>query len=151
MAINNPIIKKRFAELQQLNELKDRSIIENSTNSRLIIWKAAFSLIKENFWLGVGSGDVTDEMVKTYEESNFKKGQLKRYNAHNQYLQVWLAYGVFGFLVFLSGFYIFYTTSIKNDDSVYLIFLILISLVFLTETFLNSQSGVVFFSFFNSL
>lgn len=151
VAFNSPIIKKRFAELQQMNEIKDRSIIENSTNSRLIIWKAAFSLIKENFWTGVGSGDVTDELVKTYEENNFIKGQKKRYNAHNQYLQVWLAYGVFGFLVFLSGFYIFYAAAIQNDDSVYLIFLILVSLVFLTETFLNSQSGVVFFAFFNSL
>ncbi len=151
VAINSPIIEKRFSELQHLNKMKNNSIIENSTNSRLIIWKAAFSLIKENFWTGLGSGDVTDELVKTYEEDNFKKGQQKRYNAHNQYLQVWLAYGVFGLLIFLSGFYIFYAAAIQNDDSVYLIFLILVSLVFLTETFLNSQSGVVFFAFFNSL
>jgi O-antigen ligase len=151
VAYNSPIIKKRFAELQQMNKMKDSSIIENSTNSRIIIWKAAFSLIKENFWTGVGSGDVTDELVKTYAETDFKKGQQKRYNAHNQYLQVWLAYGVFGFVIFLSGFYLFYAMAIKNEDGIYLIFLILTSLVFLTETFLNSQSGVVFFAFFNSL
>ncbi len=151
IAFNSPLIKKRFSELQQMNVTKNEKIIENSTNSRLIIWKAAIALIKENFWTGVGSGDVTDELVKTYSENDFKKGQLKRYNAHNQYLQVWLAYGVFGFIIFLSGFYLFYASAIKNEDGIYLIFLILTALVFLTETFLNSQSGVVFFAFFNSL
>jgi O-antigen ligase len=151
VAYNSPLIKKRFSELQHMNEMSDSRIIENSTNSRIIIWKAAFSLIKENFWTGVGSGDVTDELVKTYAETDFQKGQQKRYNAHNQYLQVWLGYGIFGLLIFLSGFYLFYTMAIKNEDGIYLIFLILTSLVFLTETFLNSQSGVVFFAFFNSL
>lgn len=151
IANNSPLIKKRFSELQQMNTTKNEKIVENSTNSRLIIWRAAFSLIKENFWTGVGFGYVTDELVKTYAENDFKKGQLKRYNTHNQYLQVWLAYGFFGFIIFFLGFCLFYVSAIKNEDDIYLIFLLLSSLVFLTETFLSSQSGVVFFAFFNSL
>jgi O-antigen ligase len=148
---NSPLIKVRFAEIQTLNFTDTKNAIENSTNSRIIIWKSSIKLIKENFWLGVGTGDVTDELVKDYSNNSFNIGIKKRYNAHNQYLQVWLAYGLVGFSLFTLSFAMYWQMAIKNFDVIYLIFLLIMTIVFLTESYLQTQSGVVFFAFFNTL
>jgi O-antigen ligase len=148
---NSPLIKVRFAEIQTLNFTDTKNAIENSTNSRIIIWKSSVHLIKENFWFGVGTGDVTDELVKDYSNNSFNIGIKKRYNAHNQYLQVWLAYGLVGFSLFALSFAMYWQMAIKNFDVIYLIFLLIMTIVFLTESYLQTQSGVVFFAFFNTL
>jgi O-antigen ligase len=146
-----PLIKVRFAEIQTLNFTDTKNAIENSTNIRIIIWKSSVHLIKENFWFGVGTGDVTDELVKDYSNNSFNIGIKKRYNAHNQYLQVWLAYGLVGFSLFTLSFAMYWQMAIKNFDVIYLIFLLIMTIVFLTESYLQTQSGVVFFAFFNTL
>jgi hypothetical protein len=45
----------------------------------------------------------------------------------------------------------YYQMAIKNFDVIYLIFLLIMTIVFLTESYLQTQSGVVFFAFFNTL
>jgi len=45
------------------------SINYSKTNSdpRIQIWKAAFAVIKMNYWIGTGIGDVKDELVSQYK------------------------------------------------------------------------------------
>ncbi|HIE15653.1 MAG TPA: O-antigen ligase family protein [Bacteroidales bacterium] len=122
-----------------------------SFSVRILIWQASKDIIKENFWIGVGTGDTHNILQKKYKEKGFSGASKHRYNAHNQYISTFIGLGITGFLllitILLYGFYY----AVKNKDMLLLLFLLNVSLNFLTESMLNRQAGVIFFTFFYSL
>ena len=52
--------------------------------------------------LGVGTGDVTDELQKVYERDGIDYAQDRRLNPHNQWLQAGVAFGWPGILMVFS-------------------------------------------------
>ncbi|MCX7696760.1 MAG: O-antigen ligase family protein [Bacteroidales bacterium] len=115
-----------------------------STHDRYLIYLSSLQVIEKNLCLGVGVGDVKQELSKKYLQNNFKKGIEKRYNAHNQFLQNWLATGLVGFLlllvvvfnIFRKGFY---------EQKIYLIaFGIVLFVNLMVESMLETQAGSVF-------
>ena len=77
--------------------------IQHGDSTRIVNWKAALSLIEDNFWFGVGTGDAI-EQLNTKRDVNWFPG-LEHYNVHNQYLETWLRIGFVGFLSLLSLFF----------------------------------------------
>lgn len=61
---------------------------------RLIVWKKAFSMIKENPFLGKGIG--------TFMDYFSKRSNLIPQYAHNCFLQIWAETGIFSLLSFIS-------------------------------------------------
>ncbi len=122
-----------------------------STAVRLLIWKAANQVISENFWIGTGTGDVQDKLVKEYEKRGMAGAIEHNLNAHNAYYQVFLALGVSGLILLLADLLIPLGFSIRTANSVYTLFLLLIILNSLTESILETQAGVMFYAFFNSI
>ncbi len=121
----------------------------HSVFQRIELWKAALGIIEENFWLGVGTGD----MVIAYENQlNKMNSDLKgmKIRAHNQYLSIFSAFGVFGFLIFIFSlvYPVFFTK--KAFNFLFLVFFIIISLSMLNEDTIESQAGVTLFAFFYS-
>jgi O-antigen ligase len=82
------------------------------------------------------------------KNDEYKFAFERNYNFHNQYLQTFGTIGLFGFL-FL-GFLFAYPLilSIKNKDYLVISFLFITGASFLTESMLERQAGVAFFSFF---
>jgi uncharacterized membrane protein len=80
-------------------------------------------------------GDSTNE---GYQKKNF----------HNQYLQIFAELGLFGLLLLLVMLGWSLKTAIKNKDFVAIAFTILMISLFLTESFLWRQRGVLFFTVF---
>ena len=74
----------------------------DGTNIRFWIWKSAFSVIENHPIIGVGTGDVRDELQKQYEKRGMSQAVIFRYNAHNQYLETWLGTGIFGLFALLA-------------------------------------------------
>ncbi|MBL4658018.1 MAG: O-antigen ligase family protein [Flavobacteriales bacterium] len=122
-----------------------------STTVRLIIWPEAIALFKENPILGVGTGDVKNELLKKYTEKGYTGILGRKSNAHNQYLQTAVALGSLGLLVLLVGLLLPAALSLKWKNYLYFLFLLLIMQNALTESILEVQAGVVFYAFFNSL
>ena len=120
------------------------------SDPRVNLWKAAWKVIKKNPFLGTGTGDAQDELVKVYEIENYEKELSGNFNAHNQFLQTTVALGIVGGLVLL--FYLLYPfwEGLRKEDYLYLMFLSLVILSFLTESFLQTQRGTLFFGFFHS-
>jgi O-antigen ligase len=120
------------------------------TESRLGIWKSSLEIIRNNFFFGVGTGDIQDELNKEYKLVG--DDDLKRdLNAHNQFLEVLLENGFVGLLLFISIFGMMLYIAIKEGNIIYLMFTIIVLISFLFETMLNRLAGVSFFSLFSFL
>ena len=118
-----------------------------SSAARVLVWQSALEVIKSNPVFGVGTGDVKQELGKTY-----KTGADENYlNAHNQYIQTTMALGIIGLMVLLLSFLLPAIISFKRNYLLYLLFLVLAGFHFLVESMLERQAGVVFYAFFNSL
>jgi O-antigen ligase len=120
-------------------------------NKRYEEWKGALQVFQENPILGVGIGDVTNELQKTYLERGFQEGYEMRYGAHNLFLDTALACGILGLIAVLVLFYASFKNALKNLTILHIQFLFLFLCISLVESSFSLQKGVVFFSFINSL
>lgn len=119
-----------------------------STAVRILIWKESIKLIKNKFWFGTTAGDVNDKLIESYEKEGLTGALTKKLNAHNQFLQTFIATGFIGFvlLILMTVFLIVYSFIKKNY--ILMLFSILISLNFMVESMLQTQAGFTFFTFF---
>jgi O-antigen ligase len=121
---------------------------------RLSIWKCSFDVVRENWLWGVGTGDAQDELQKAYEKRKFYFASMyNRYNAHNQYIQNLLMNGILSLIFFLASIFCPLILSLRNQGklNIYAFFLFAVALIFCTESFLEINKGIVFYSFFNSI
>lgn len=112
---------------------------------RLAIWDRAIPLIKNNRVLGLGIGDYKTELEKKYNEDNFVVGIEKKFNCHNQYIESYLASGIFS-LISLFGIlilYIFYSLKAKNIFLPAMVLYFFISMI--TESLLERHWGISLF------
>jgi O-antigen ligase len=120
-------------------------------NVRIIVWKSAFGVIKDNLLLGVGTGDASAELKKEFISQGYVDGFYDDLNAHNQYIEILLENGLIGLIVFFTivGYMIFISVSERN--LLYGMYILLMLIFFFFETILNRLSGVSFFSLFSFL
>lgn len=122
----------------------------HSLTQRFEYWKTACLIIKNNLWLGVGTGDVPTAFDEAYVQSNSSLFVQWRLRAHNQYLSIAVAMGLIGLLWFLiTLFYPMYKLGMQFNY-LYMAFFIVSLVSFFTEDTLETQAGVTFFAFFNS-
>ncbi|MDX1349736.1 MAG: O-antigen ligase family protein [Putridiphycobacter sp.] len=147
----SPYLKQRVNEFTVGLTASEGKSSSGSTGIRLKIWKNAVALIKEKPFLGYGTGDVKDVLVKSYHQSGYTEAYKKKLNAHNQFLQVSIALGIFGLLLFLSifGFYIY--DSILSENLNALLFIIIAIIFMIPESVLENQAGTIFFGLFFAL
>jgi O-antigen ligase len=119
--------------------------------ARLMIWKSSLEVIKENFLFGVGTGDVKTELIKKYEENGILLALKENLNAHNQYLQTFIALGFVGFIILLACLILPVISAIKQRNILIILFFLLFAFHLTVESMLERQGGVVFFAFFYSL
>jgi len=122
-----------------------------STGARIIVWESALEIIKENLVFGVGTGDTKKALLDKYEENNKTIALEKELNAHNEYLQTFMAIGVPGFLVLIFSLLIPAWFAFRKKHLIYLLFLMIIAFHFLVESMLARQAGIVFYAFFNAI
>ena len=121
-----------------------------STSQRIQAWQSSIAIIKKNFLIGVGAGDVKDVLIEEYTRQNFGFLVEKKLNAHNQFLQTLIATGIMGVFILLSLFILPIINSFKRRNFIYCSFLLIVVLNLLTESMFETQAGVIFFAFFNS-
>lgn len=118
---------------------------------RVAIWECSFDMIKENPLLGVGSGDAQDALQLAYEKRMFYfASRYNRYNAHNQYLQELVSAGFLGLIIWLGCLLIPLAIAWKKNHRTYIIFLLCIICMSITESVLEISKGIVLYSFLNS-
>ncbi len=119
-----------------------------STGERLVAWKISSKVIQDHFWLGVGVGNEKDVLVEYYKKDGYITNADLKLDAHQQFLQTFVATGIFGLILLVLIFVFPFFKAIKQRDVLLFGFLFIYLIFGLTESMLERQSGIVFFFFF---
>jgi len=104
-------------------------------------------LIQEDntFFTGYGLNATRNKTEEKQIEHNLYPDYGK-YNFHNQYIQIFAELGVVGFVLLLLLLVINLKNAIKTKHFIHFSFAVLMISLFLTESFLSRQRGIVFFT-----
>ena len=145
-----PVAKFRVIEEPMITKYKaDTTVTDwNSVSYRLLEWQGSWSVIKANWFAGVGTGGNRKAVAHFYNHFSSSTAGLDL-NAHNEYLQVWTESGVLGIITFL----LCLTVGVfpLRYDSSYGSFVIIFGVMCLTESMGELQKGITFFCLFQSL
>ena len=122
-----------------------------SLSQRIEYTKASLFLIKKHPVFGVGTGDIPNAYRQAYDELQSPLEPQYRNKAHNQYLSITVGFGLVGLVVFLISLLFPYCSSKRNRTFIYTFFLAIALLSMLPEDTIETQAGVMWFAFFNSL
>lgn len=122
------------------------------TAFRVYQLRVFWDLLQEEpiFWKGFGlNASYSKQFDKAVEYQVFTGNENNRgyhaKNFHNQYIQAFSDLGFIGFILVLGMVIINLRNGIKDKEFLHIIFAILMISLFLTETFLWRQRGMVFF------
>ena len=146
-------LKPRLYEvIWEFDQYKHGSgVNKHSVTQRIIYAQIALYLIKDNFWFGIGTGDLPMEYVNYYETHETGLSKDRQLHTHNEFLRLFVLFGFFGFLIIIAAFIIPVFIE-RKWSSYYLIMIItIVFLSFLNEDTLETQIGVTFSTLFYSL
>jgi O-antigen ligase len=118
---------------------------------RYAIWGSALTLIQENPVLGVGIGDMREDLAVAHSRTGFEEGHEQLYNAHNLFLETAAATGIVSLIVLLALLFLSARHALRHNNMLHLQFLLLFLCISMVESTLSVQKGIVFFSFMNAL
>jgi hypothetical protein len=141
----------RFETVSKSVATAEQNVTTSESNGvRVLIYEAATYIIKSNYAIGVGTGDIKDELMMEYKVRNMTGAFENKLNAHSQFLETFIGQGIAGIFLLLLLFLMPFINSIKTKNWLLMTFVFVVALNFLTESMLNTQAGVVFFAFFYS-
>jgi O-antigen ligase len=140
--------KNRFVDSLKQDLMINKSFIQNGAESRATRWKIAFALIGKAPVLGNGSGSEVKLLHQKYFEQHLYNSYLHQLNAHNEYISMMLKFGIIGIVLYAFVLFRGYKEAFRNKDIFFCSFLILVTLVSLSENILDVNKGIFFFGFF---
>jgi hypothetical protein len=157
--ITNYIFENRFAVYPKIYEIlwqaESYKLGENPENhsvtQRIEFVKNAILIIQNNFWVGVGTGDVKDVTEAQYKKSASKLSAKNRLRAHNQFITFTVSFGILGLIWILFALVFPIFKEQKFGDYLFMIVFIILTLSMLNEDTLETQMGASIFAFFLSL
>jgi hypothetical protein len=123
----------------------------SSIMQRIEYWKAAWGIIQKHFFFGVGTGDLEDAFYGQFSKMHSQLSPRFMFHAHNQYLAIWVAFGLIGLLVFFMALFYPLVANHAYRDYFLLIFYGIMLLSMFTDDTLETHAGVTLFAFFISL
>lgn len=97
------------------------------------------------FWKGFGLNASLSKLLEKEKKYNLYPG-YGTFNFHNQYVQNFAELGIIGFLLLLIILYFNTRKAFLSKDFIHIAFAVLMISLFLTESFLWRQRGVLFFT-----
>lgn len=105
-------------------------------------------LEEENiFFTGFGLDASQNKIKEKVKEHNLYPN-YGEFNFHNEYVQIFSELGIFGFLIVVSMLFATIRKGIVNKDFMHIAFAVTMIILFLTESFLSRQRGIIFFIIF---
>jgi len=156
----NPYMIKKyttdtFANMDKIGKLDEidnvRAVAYNSLVMRLSIWKSALELGLKKPVVGYGAGESKNELYAYFKETRqyfLYKSQLP---VHNQVLDFFLKFGIFGLFVF--GLYLWNIFQIGHalNNPVIIAFFVIFLISNLSDDFLIRFDGIVYSGFWISI
>ena len=144
-----PVFYEIMWQIREYRNVGDPSA--HSITQRFEFLNTGISIVRNNFWFGVGTGDVPGAFEEQYKTDDSQLEKEWRLRTHNQYLTFFISFGFLGFILimFIFLFPIFREKAWKSYYSG--IFLAIVILSMLNEDTLETSVGAVFFSYFYAL
>ena len=113
---------------------------------RFELWNAAIQVVRQHPWVGVGTGDVDDELhAQLYHQHSNLSGTQK--STHNQYLSFLTAFGIIGATILLFVF-LRAAPRLRQQPTLLLAWTFIIIISCLTEDTFNTLAGILFSTWF---
>lgn len=122
-----------------------------SLSQRIEYTRASLYLIGKHPVFGVGTGDIPEAYRQAYDAIDSPLEAQFRHRAHNQYLSMTVGFGLVGLLIFVVILLYPYCSKKDYRSYLYTVFLVIALLSMLPEDTIETQAGVTWFAFFNSL
>lgn len=122
-----------------------------SLAKRIEFEKAAFTIVREHPFFGVGTGNWKQAFVDAYHKNQSRLDPEQYGSSHNQYLNYLVKFGVLGFLwiMFAWVYPLFLTNKHRFYPAVML--LLILGISNFSDSNLEAHMGISFFIFFYSL
>lgn len=156
-----PLLKGQWNELKDFSSGNTIQLDQDASLGRgwggkairFALWQCSKDVISRHWLTGVGTGDVQDSLQMAYEQRKFYfASRYNRYNAHNQYIQTFVGHGIAGFLLLVLSIGIpLFSKKPKEYSLLYTYFLLLFAGICCTEVILDTNKGIVWYSFINSI
>lgn len=131
------------------SKLEGTQIDLKNLDQRTREWYCATQIIKKSPVFGTGFPKVEEIMVEEFNKNGFFEEAALRLNAHNQFLEAQMTFGVFGTfsLIFLLIAPIIFHRRIRFNRLI-IAFVGIITFFLLIESMFNRQWGIMFFVLF---
>lgn len=147
------MINKNGRVKPYLNQVESNIKVEKidwkNIDQRTREWYTALNLIKEKPLIGYGISNIQGKMVERYNKYGFILEAEMKVNAHNQFLETQVTFGIFGTLTLL---WMLLTPIIFRNRLKYnklaIAFVLLMSYYLSIESMFNRQWGIMFFVLF---
>ncbi|MCX6183798.1 MAG: O-antigen ligase family protein [Flavobacterium sp.] len=96
------------------------------------------------FFTGFGMGATQEQIRKKVKQYNLFSGNGE-FNFHNQYVQTFAEIGFFGCFILLLMNFVNIKKAFITKDFMHIVFSLTMLILFLTDSFLSRQRGIVFF------
>lgn len=165
---NNPI-SRRYKDLLHSNTQmawqqpsKGYKVQEfNNLTLRLFVWRVGIANVREHrlWWTGASNGDVAELQNRKMDEwgipdiyNEANRSPMYNVNLHNMYMQSLVMLGIPGLIVFLLiiSLPFFYMRGI-SEKILFLMFQVTAALFMLQESALQTQAGIIYFTFFSQV
>ncbi|MDP4209514.1 MAG: O-antigen ligase family protein [Bacteroidota bacterium] len=113
--------------------------------------KTSIHIITDNFWFGVGTGDIAEAFDLQYEKDKTMLAPENRFRAHNQFLRFGATFGIVGLTIILFSLIAPPFFEHKYKDYLFLCIFIISFLSFINEDTLETHHGISFVAFFYAL
>lgn len=152
VAFSTPKVHLRFSKFFTAVENREEVDLKSqeSTALRMAAFRAGTGIIKENFWFGVGTGDMAYHMSDYYKENNYQGAYIHHISPHNQFVRSFVMHGVFGFLSIVAMFGLMIYVAIKEKHFLLMFWVFIMIFLFNVEDILGIQDGIIFFCFYTS-
>jgi O-antigen ligase len=120
------------------------------TDSRLARWGVTADLIKKSPVIGYGAGSEIGLLQNGFYNDKLYDSYLNRLNTHSEYLSITLKSGIIGLSIYLTTLIFGFKRSIRQRDILFFTFMMLISIVSISENLLDVDKGIIFYAFFFS-
>lgn len=145
---SNPNQKAYNVSLQQAwnDRVFNVSSFFPGTAYRVFQARIFFEIIHENklFYTGLGLNASDVAIQKKHQQYKLFK-EYNYHNFHNQYIQFFAELGIFGFLILVIMVIYNLINAIRNQDFLHIVFAVTMIILFLTESILCRQRGIVYF------
>lgn len=136
-------------ELDRFHHTGD--VTSSSLAMRLEFWRTGLYLAQRHWVIGVGTGDTQLAFDRAYEELGSSVVTEWGYRGHQQYLTLWISFGVFGFLLAMVSWVAPAVITGGWRHPVYLAFAFIFLVSCFTDDTLETQPGATFYAFFQAL